>query len=437
MEVQVEDVGPCKKLLKIEVPTETVAEELEKTYNHLNETVVVPGFRKGRVPRWLMEGKFGAQVNDDTKTALLSESFQQALKEQELKPLGTPKFDEGIEFEPGKPLTFGVTVEVHPDFEIEDYIGLELEEPFSEPTEAEMDEQIAYVRRRYANLKKIDAGSPQEQDVVMAHIVLRQGEEVYRDITNHQFIVGEHMLIGMDEDESTKFATSASVGETVEAKVKLPEGYPDEAKRGAEMTLALTVEEIRRPVLPELTEEWVQKIGFESLDEFRQEVKSSVERQKRREAREKLKEQLTDKLLAKVDFELPEDIINEMAARSAVRRSLALRQQGAASEGPEDLEKLKSESREPTEKAAKLYFILDKIAEKERIFATEEEVNARIEVIAANYKRSPSQVSRELENSGRLSELRADMREEKVKDFLLEKADVKKANSSGDEESDK
>ncbi len=111
-QIQVEDIGPCKKLLRIEIPPEVVDAELDKTYKQLNESIIVPGFRRGHVPRWLMQGKFGKQVNEDAKQSLIAQSFEQAIAEKELAPLGDPKFDENIEFAPGKPLSFGVTIEV-------------------------------------------------------------------------------------------------------------------------------------------------------------------------------------------------------------------------------------------------------------------------------------------------------------------------------------
>ena len=230
----------------------------------------------------------------------------------------------------------------------------------------------------------------------------------------------------MNGEETTAFVTGANVGDTVEKEVKIPDLYQDEAKRGATMTLELKLEGIRRPILPRLTEKWVKEIGFESLAQFKDEIKTAVERDKERQAQAKLEEQLTEQLAKKADFELPEDVISNMAQRALIRRGLALRQQGAPPEEIEkQLDKLRAESKESAQKAAKLYFILDKIADKERVFVTEDEVDARIVAIAANYGRSPEQVRRELENEDRLSELRSTMREEKSKAFLLEKATIK------------
>ena len=431
MQVEVEDVGPCKKLLKIEVPPERVGEELSKAYEQLNDSMAVPGFRKGHVPRWLMESKFGKQVNEDARDALVAESFDKAVKEQELHPIGEPKFDEDIKLSPGEPLSFAVTLEVQPEFEIDDYTKLTLKKSSVSSTKAEIKERVDAIRKRYAKLEEVTEGSPKREDVVMCHVTLRGGDEVHRDVPRHQFIVGDHVLVGMTLDETVDFVTGAKVGEAVEKTVKLPDDYSDEAKRGAEMTLALRLEGIRRPVLPEVSAEWVKEIGFDSLDEFNDEVRSAVEREKDRAAEDQLQEQMTEQLLTKADFDLPEDVVNSMAEKAAVRRSLYLRYQGVPAEEVEkQLDKLRAESRESAGKAAKLFFILNKIADKERIFVTEDEIQARIEVMAPNYDRSPEQVRRELETKNRLAELRTSMREEKVKAFLLEKAVIKGAKGS-------
>ena len=431
MQIQVEDVGPCKKLLKIEVPPEQVDEELNKTYEQLNDSVAVPGFRKGHVPRWLMESRFGKQVNEDAKQALVSQSLEDAIQEQDLKPIGHPQFDEDIAFEPGKGLSFGVTVEVQPEFEIEDYAGLTLKKPVIEPKKTEITQRVDLIRRRYAKLDELTEGPPQAGDVVLCHITVTDDGETFRDLPNHQFIVGETSLVGMDTDETTELVTGVEVGRTAERDVELPEDFPDEARRGAKMKLSVKVEGLRRPHLPRVTAKWVKEIGFDSLEEFREEVKGALTREKEREAQQALGEQVTEQLLKKVDFELPEDVVSRMAERMLVRRGLALRQQGVA---PEEIQKqlnpLRTESKQSAEKSAKAYFIFEKIAEKERIFVTEDEVNARIEAMAANYGRSADQVLRDLEQNDRLGELRASMREEKVRAFLLEKADVKEPKAT-------
>ena len=431
MHVQVEDVGPCKKLLKIEIPAERVDEELEKTYAQLNDGVAVSGFRKGHVPRWLMRSKFGKQIDIDTKETLVTESFEEAVKEHELRPIGAPTFDEEIDFEPSKPLSFGVTIEVRPEFEIDDYTGIEVKKPSTKPTKAEITQRIDYLRRRYAKLEEVSKGTPEAEDIVVGHLTLREGDEVYREIPNHQFIAGDHVLIGMTAEETAEFVTAIKVGETAEKEITVPEKFGDEAKRGVKMMLSFKLENIRRPDLPEVTAEWVKEVGFDSLDEFNDEIKTAVSREKEQQAQQELEEQMLEKLLKKVDFELPEDVVKGMAQRTLIRRSMTLRQQGVPQEEIEkQLDKMKDESEKSAQDAAKTYFILDEIAEKERIFVTEDEVDARVEALAASYGRSPDQVLRDLEKDDRLSELRSSMREEKVKAFLLEKATLKEPKKS-------
>ena len=377
------------------------------------------------------KSRFGKQVDDDTKQTLVTDSFEKAIKDNDLRPLGRPKFDEEIGFGAGKALTFGVTVEVHPEFEIDNYTDLELKKPSAKPTKAEINDRIDYVRRRYATLEDVSEGSPQAEDIVVAQLTLKEGDEVYRDVPDHQFIAGDHVLIGMTADETTEFVTQVKVGESIEKEITVPDSFGEEAKRGAKMTLSLKLEGIRRPVLPEVTAEWVNEVGFDSLDGFNDEIKTAVEREKERSVQDKLAAQMLEQLSKKVDFELPEDIINSMAQKLLVRRSLALRQRGVAPEEIEkQLEEMKKESAKSAQAEAKIFFILDKIADKERLFVTEDEVEARVELLAANYGRSFDQVLRDLEKDERLGELRSSMREEKVKAFLLEKATIKETRKS-------
>jgi trigger factor len=432
MEVQVEDIGPCKKRLSIEIPPEKIDEELEKNYEQLAEQAVVPGFRKGHVPRWLIKNRFGEQVNDETKEALVAEALSEAVRENSLEPIGTPQIGDDVDFEPGRPLSFDVTLEVYPDFEIEDYKGIQLEKPSVEPTKAELKERADAVRERYAELEEITEGKPQDGDVVKCHIVLREGDEVYRDVPDHQFILGDHVLIGMTQEETTEFVSGIEVGKAAEKKIDIPDDYPEEEKRGAKMALSLTLDEVRRPNPPELTEEWVKSIGFDSMEEFNEELATAVRNEKEQQTQRELEKQLDDKLLEKADFELPEDVVGLMAERGLARTSAIMQYRGAPPELIErESDRLKKQSQESAERTAKLYFILRKIAEKERLFVTEDEVNARIEAMASVRQRSPEQVRRELEQEDRLSELRSTMREEKARSLLMDNAAVKETKPRG------
>jgi trigger factor len=434
MEVQIETVGPCKKKVALTIPAERVTRELDEKYGELAKTVAVPGFRKGHVPRRLMESRFGKEVNDDARNTLMTECFEKAIEENDLKTIGAPSFDEDLELKPGEPFSFAVTVEVRPDFELSDYEGLTVCRPATEPTDEEVDQRVESYRRRYASLEEVTEGSPQPDDVVLCRVELRHDDSVYREIPNHQFIVGDHVLVGLDLDETTAFVTGAVVGETAERTVTLPEGYPDAEKRGSEMTLALTIEKIQRPVLPELTEDWLDGQGFDSLEELREEMAEQVRRQKTATVESALEEQMLDELLKRAEFELPEDVVGQMAERTLVRRSLYMRYQGIP---PEEIEKrledLRKESRESAERSAKIYFMLDKVADAEKLFVTEEEVDARIEAMARSEEREPEQVRRDLEQNDRLSELRSQMREDKTKAFLMEQANVVEGEAGEDE----
>ncbi|MFO7899211.1 MAG: trigger factor [Planctomycetota bacterium] len=423
-----DDVGPCKKRVRIDVPAERVAEELDKAYEQLNDTVNVPGFRPGHAPRWLMESRFGKEVNGDTRDALMSDIFQEVVEANELKPIGTPEFEEDVELTPGEPLSFTVTLEVWPEFEIADYKGIKLARPPAEASEEEIDEQVEAFRRRYAALEDVDEGRAKEDDVAVCHVTLKEDGEVYRDVPDHQVIVGDHVLVGLDLEGTTELLTGLAVGETAEREIELPDDYPDADKQGATMTLELELERLRRPVLPELTDEWAESMGLDSVAELRDEIRSAIEERQERRTRRDLADQLEDKLVKQVDFELPEDVVNHMAERGVRRRQMALAYRGASDDEIREQEAdLQKQSHESAERSTKLFFILNKIADKERIFVTEDEVNARLEAMAAGENRSAEQVRRRLEREGELSELRAVMRDEQVRSFLLDHADVQEA----------
>jgi len=425
-EVTIEDVGPCRKHLKITVPRADVQKKLDENYDRLSATAVVDGFRKGHVPRRLLERRFGEEVLEEVKQAVLAEASEKALKEHDLKVLGTPSFD-NVEFAPDKDCVFEITLETEPEFELAEYKGLTLRREPVKVSEEDIERGLESLRRRYGRLDLMPDGTPITADdrIVCDWEIACDGETIATEKDGELIVRGRRFGdIELEKDIAEALAGAVG-GERRSVAGKVLDSYPVEKWREKECTINFTVREIRRPVLPELNEEFARKLDFESVEELRSAVARSIRQAKMREAELDLEQQLYDQLLQAMPFDLPEGVLKAQARSIMRREQFRLRLRGMSDEELEKhLETLRDASEEVAARNLKIYFILNRIAEKEKIFVTENEVENRIAALANSYRMTAQRMRRQLEQEESLGELRAGMRAEKTVAFLMRHARI-------------
>lgn len=422
----VEDVGPCKKLLKVVVPEEQVRAKIEEQYEKLRESVDLPGFRRGRAPRTLLEKRFGEDLLSEVKEELMAEAGQQALDENGLTLIGEPSYD-NIDFD-GAELAFEVSVETKPEFDLPDYKNLKLKKSASEVTEEDVQEALERLRRQRATLQPVSEGEVQKDDLlVIDWTAWCEGEQVAsQDGTTVE--LDTRSLGGIVVNDFGEKLRGASKGETREIEVEFPEDHPVESCRGKKGVAKVTVADIRRPLLPEIDDEFAKSLDFDSLEDLKDLARKQLADRKEREARADLERQAIDQLLDSVEMELPEGVVKRQTRDYLARQHMRLAQQGVPEdEIEEELNKLQGRSEEAVERELRTYFVLEKIADKEKIFVTEDEVNARIDQMAASFRATRSQMMKHLSEEGRLTELRRQMREEKVVETILSNAEIQDA----------
>jgi trigger factor len=427
--VIVEDVGPCKKHLKITIPKEDIEKKVEENYKRLASTASVAGFRKGRVPRKLLERRFSDDVLEDVKQTILTEASQKAVEEKGLKPIGDPSFD-NVAFEPNKDCIFEITLEVEPDFDLPVYKGLELHRDRVSVDDEEVARGLDGLRMQRARLELMPAGTPvAADDVIICDWKMVSENETVADQKDAELLVRGRRSGGLEmEQDLSETLAGAKFGERSEVKAKFLDSYPVEKWRGKEGALTVEVKEVRRPVAPELNEEFAKAMDFDSLADLKQAVLRSITQSKEREVSLALEQQAFDQLLAAAPFELPQGVLKAQARHIMLRQQYRLRQRGVPAEEIEKhMDDLRNASEESAARNLKIFFILDRIAEKEKIFVTEDEVESRIAAMAGSYGLTPQRMRAQIEQEGSLSELRAGLRENKVVDFLLKNARIEEA----------
>ncbi len=432
MEAHVEEVGPCKRKITVQVPAEDVKDKFDENYENLRKNIELPGFRRGHVPRRLMERRFGEDVAKEVRQNILDDSFKEAVDKNELDVIGAPRFNEEelAEASADQPFCYTVTVEIRPEFELPNYTSLTLEKPPVEPTDTELQTRIDFYRRRMATLEVIEEGA-QPDDVLTADVDFKTADEVIWKREGISLLVRSDEVAGVPIENLSDELAGTTKGDVKTFDVTLPDTFHLEDHREKEVTVSVEVKEVKRPLLPDATDEWASDIGFDSLEELKEELGKQIGRAKESDAREKMKLQIRDQLADMVQMGLPEDLLKRVSEENAQRRKLMLQYQDLSEEEIEEkMAEQTEQSEEETIKNVKLYFIFDDIAKQETILVTEDEVRARVEQLAINYSMDAERLFETMDTEGRLASLRKDILDEKIVDFLISKASIEQAEAA-------
>lgn len=429
VQVTVEDVGPCKKLLKVQVDKATVKEKIDEGYEKLRASVIVDGFRKGRAPRRLLEKRYQEQVVEEVKQTVLSEASDEALKQEDLSPVGDPSFD-NIKFEEGEDLSFDLTLEVKPEIAVGEYRGLKLVRKSAAVSDEELEEGLLRIARNRATLEVVTDGQVQEGDSIVCDWEVRSEGEVVANETDDEIAVagrrfGDMEIGGPDVKDLAELLGAARAGDRRVGPARFLADYPIEKYREKEGEVAITVKEIKRAVVPELTDELAKELDFDSLNDLREHVRPRMEAEKTRWVQEELEEQVREELLKDANFDLPDGLVKAQARDYLTRQQLRMYYRGVPKEEIDgNLERIRIASEEAAERACRLFFIMEHLSEKEKLFVTENEVENRVAIMANARGMSVERMKQHLEENNQLVQLRAAMREEKAIDFILEHAET-------------
>jgi trigger factor len=424
----IEDAGPCKRRLAIEVSPEEVNEALRNGMGVLRRNAVLPGFRRGHAPIALIEKRFGGELRREVKSRLIVDNYRKVLDGNKLRPIAEPDIDfDSIEMNEGEPLKFEVTVEVWPDFEPEGYTGLKLEKASSEPSDEEVDAEVANLRMRTTKFLEVEEPAGDE-DLLLCDYTITAGEGEAASakdvgVRPADDIVGRYHVKGLK-----KALAGRKAGETVTVEFKVDENHFEEELRGKDATVTVNVKAVRRPEVPDATDDWARELGFESMAELKSVVSRNVSATKERTVETALRTQVYEKLLEMMKFDLPEDAVRRQQKEIVRRERLGLQLGGATEEDLARInDKLEEASLERAERDLKTFFILQRIAEKEGIQATPADVDMRIAELAARYRTTPARTHQQLEREGMIGEIYLQVREEKTVAFILSKAEISEA----------
>jgi trigger factor len=425
MDFRVDPLGPCRKKVSVIVPAERVQEEFERQYQEINKNLVLPGFRKGRAPRKVLEKRFASHIGPEVKEGLVKAALEKLLEEKKVDPLAPPQIDvDALALDPAKALEFEFECVTKPEFETPTYKGLEVKVPAPSVLDEEVQQAVDAMRRRRAKLELAPEGAALEEgDVAVVDWEARSGDSVEARDEGVYYKLGRGVLADFVAEGLDDALRAKAPGTTVTVKVHVAPDDPREELRGKEMDLVVTLKEVRRYLLPPIDAEFLKTYDFEDESELREDVRKKVLRMKRRRIEQDAEEKLVEQLLGAVEMSLPADFVDREIEAWAARRRMTAQMEGVADEeATKQLDAARADAKTQVEHDMRRFFLLDRIAEAEGIEATKEEMAQAIEEIATTYGHPIEEVMATFRDQGRLAELRSQIRHRKVKESIRQTA---------------
>ncbi|MDR4505651.1 MAG: trigger factor [Candidatus Scalindua sp.] len=422
MKIGIEEIAPCKKLIRVEVPSDKIEQEWQTQLNKLSGTVNLPGFRKGKVPMKLIEKKYSERISDEVKQSIVSNTYQEVITKNELSPVGEPELSE-ITLELGKPLIFDITLEVLPTFELGEYKGLHLSRKPVAVTNEDIEKTLENINKQKTQLVVIEDGKIEANDHIICDCNVKVKNEIVWKSEDADIDVSGSRVADINVPDLQASLLGLPSGKECSLNVELGDDFPVEEHRNSSAKLVLSVKEIKRPVVPEINDQMAKELGHESLKELKEYVSTKLNSEKEHYAEMDMREQINEHLLKMADFELPKDMVNDQTNRKIHNYQIDLLNKGISMEKiQENLKELKVVSEESVIRDFKLSLVLAQIAEKERIYVTEKDLNNKITTLAYMYGTDQSKMRKQLEKMNSISNLRHQLRDTKTIDFLLKHA---------------
>lgn len=417
IQVRVQDVSPIEKRLTIEVDGARIAEELTRAYTTLGRQVQLPGFRPGKAPRRLLETHYRDRVQAEVRGEIMAQAYVEAIQEHKLEPMGDPRFENGSK-DLEAPFTFTALIEIKPTIEPKDYFGVAVQERPVNVTDEQVSASLEELRSNSAKVldvvdrKKVEAG-----DIAFVTLAVEAGGVPKPELS------GQGLRIEAREEGDNKHLGARLIGLPVGEPTKLTGvAISPEKVEGGLVDVLVTVEKLQRRDLPALDDELAKQVGVPTLPELKELLKKRIADRATQAANNQRRDELFDRLIEKNAFEVPQVLVRRII-QNMLEAPLQdyLRAGGDIRKLPIDWKAMEEELRPRAVREAKGLLLLEAIAEKESVTASDEEVEAEVARIARQSGVPLAQVQREMNPQTR-ARIRSGLRSERTLALLLEKS---------------
>ena len=429
--IKMEELSLVKKKLSFEVPWSEVKEELDAVYRDLGKKAKIKGFRPGKIPRKVLESHFKEHAEDETITNVVNKYYWQTLQDKGIMALSRPDitqdgFKENVNF------TFTASFETEPDFEPKGYNGIELEKDKIQITEGDLENRLKEIRQMFATMEEVkDNRAAIMSDYVTidfvgsldgkAHQELK-ADNFLLELGSKRFIPGfEEQLVGMEK------------GEAKAINVKFPEDYHEKKFAGKDVIFTVTVKDIKEKKLPEIDENFIKNFDkYNSLNDLKNDVHKALEQDCQHLTETNMQNKIMEIILKENDFEVPPSLIEKQIFYMMTDTQKRMTSAGMDENNAMELSfKMHDKFKEEAEKVVKSFLLLKKIAQKEAIQVEEADLDQHIRELAAKHGRDYEQIRNAFEKEERKDNLRTELIQKKVFDFIEQKANIRVVEKIG------
>ena len=421
--VEVSDESATHKRLSIEVAVARVDKAFERAYRDLRQRARVKGFRPGKAPRSVLERLYGPSLPEEIERALVVDTLPKAIELADLQPLLEPSV-EAERPEAGSRFSYTAHVELKPEIELPELVGLPAERPTPSVGEDEVLRQLETLRERNAPLVEQPEGSAAESGhFVTIDFVGRIGDEPFEggSAKGHEVEIGSGRLVSGFEDQ----LVGAVSGDERQVEIEFPDDYANAELCGKQATFDVQVQAVKRRVVPDLDDEFAKDLGdFETLGELRDRIRSDLETERERAADAALRRSVMESLVARTAFEVPPGIVERQ-----LQHQLSSFQREYGRHVPADLlqsqlSRMAEEGRPAAERRVREAFLLEAVAKQQEMEASDEDVDARIDEMAAERGVPPADLRKLAREQGWHEAIRSELIDRKALEFLVESAKV-------------
>ena len=401
-----------ERRLQVAVPPERVAQARNKAAGRVAKQVRIPGFRPGKAPTAMIRKQYAAAIDQEAVEALLREAFETVLAKEDLKLVTQPHAHD-VKFGEDDGLSFELHCEVRPEIKLDNLEGHRVMRPTDKVTDEQVQEQLDQMRDQRATWAPAE-GKPLEGDLVTVMLATADDDGTIPEGKEYRVVMGAGQAIPAIED----VIMTLDQGEETERPVKWPDDFPDETQRGKVKAVRAKLLEVKRKELAPLDDSFAREMGdFDSLDAFTKVVRTDMEEAATRDADSAARTQLLDEIVKANPFDIPPSWVKQMVQAYAEAYKIP----------EEEMLKFGEEVHGMAERQVRRDLILDTIAEREKLAATEADVDDKVAELAAKRSIEPGQLYASLQKAGRLRELERSITEERVFTWLLERNTMEQA----------
>ncbi|MBI4444462.1 MAG: trigger factor [Acidobacteria bacterium] len=427
---ELEDLSSIKKVLRVEIPAEVAQQELNRVAKDYCKYARLPGFRPGKAPVSLVKRRFEKDIRQDVLQKLIPESYDQAVKEKGLKPLGRPDLEKLV-FEEGKPLSYEARFEVGPVVKLPAYKGLTARAERSAITEEEINLELQKLRDRHSRLVTVEGRPVQEGDYALVDLhgvyVSDQAAETSTEL-EAPAISEENAVLQVGDSHTLKEFNEAlprmQLGEEKTFLVSYPSDYPNKKLAGQSLLFTVQLNELKVKQLPELNDEFAKDASdFATMGELKEKIRADLEAQHEKNRESALQNDLLKQLVETADFELPEILVEDRIDEKLRDVAYNIAAQGVdPSKANVDWTKVRSDLRPEAERDVRVSIILEEIANQENLQVESRELEGEIERLAASMNQPIEKVRQYFQKEGRMENLRRQLLSRKALDLVFSAA---------------